>query len=778
MSANSHLYRWTSFIGVVLGWLAMGGLPSCAVAATESGAASVAVAAAGNSITALQVNHAEGVTILKLTLKQALSAPPGSFSIAAPARIALDFPATANGLARNVQQVDQGELRSVNIVQVGDRTRLVLNLNRMMPYEIKTEGAVVLVTLVAAQTATGGSTATSPAVVPVAPVSHFAPAVQIPEKSSIREVSFRRGRDGEARIIVDLSDPNVGIDLQKQGKNLMVNFKGATLPSRLSRRLDVTDFATPVTAINTQALGGDVQMSISQHGSWDYNAYQSDSQFVIEIRQVAENPNQLVQGDGPGAHGEKLSLNFQNIEVRAVLQVIADFTNYNIITSDTVAGNVTLRLKDVPWDQALDIILQAKGLGMRKNGNVIWIAPDKEIIDRDEYQSRSRLAMSIAEPMQTQTFNLSYAKAEDIIRLLTGGSTQRASGMDAPGQAGTAGGEQAQARAAAANSFERGSYMSPSGAVTLDARTNQIFVPDYPQYLERIRKLITQVDKPVKQVLIEARIVSAEDNFGRSLGVRLGYNDLSGTVPGMGLGKRVPGTNGTYSSVGGTLDGVYTQTGQDKGGGTASGSPPSLAQSTFVNLPATIMGGAAPSTFAVSLFKTGLASFINLELQAAETDGRVKGIASPRVVTANARQAEIAQGVEIPYTVQTNNGPVTMFKKAVLKLNVTPQITADGTVILDLDVSNDEVGAIFADGVSINTKNIKTKVTVENGGTVVLGGVYQQNEQETTNKVPLLGDLPVVGHLFKSNTRTQARKELLVFITPKIIDEQVQALAH
>lgn len=730
---------------------------------------SLAIPSAGNSIDSLQVSQSEGVTIVKISMKQAISAVPPSFSIANPARIAFDFSQTSNGLSRNQQAVNQGDLRSINVIQVGDRTRLVLNLNRMSPYEPRVEGNVMYVTLASTVSADHSNAAAPATVSQFSPAKLTAVAVQ-----SLRGINFRRGKDGEGRVIVDLSDPNIGIDLQKQGRNLVVTFKKTTLPASLSQRLDVVDLATPVTSVNTQAQGENVVMTITPHGHWEHNAYQSDNTFVAEIRALPENPNQLVEGAGPGAHGEKLSLNFQNIEVRAVLQVIADFTNYNIITSDTVTGNVTLRLKDVPWDQALDIVLQAKGLGMRKNGNVIWIAPDKEIIERDEYQQRSRQASSIAEPMQTQTFHLSYAKCADVAKLLSGEQVKKATPAMAPGSVAGVQGEQAQIKQAISIANERGHYLSPFGAVTIDVRTNQLFVTDYPQYLERVKKLVTQIDKPIKQVLIEARIVSAEDNFGRSLGVRLGYNDLASTT-GRGPGARIPGTDTTFGSVSGKLEGVFTQTGQDVGGGSATGTAQSLAQTTFVNLPAINQGGVAPSSIAVSLFKSGLASFINLELQAAETDGRLKSIASPRVVTANSQEAEIAQGVEIPYSSSSSNGTETKFKKAVLKLAVTPQITSDGTVILDLDVSNDEVGAIYSDGVSINTKSIKTKVTVDNGGTVVLGGVYQQNEMETTNKVPLLGDLPVLGYLFRSNTRTQARKELLVFITPKIIEEQLQS---
>ena len=663
-------------------------------------------------------------------------------------------------------------MRSINIVQVGDRTRLVLNLRQMVAYQARVDGKAMYITFAPKEAAAKDA--------PL--VAHFEATKPQEAAQSVRDINFRRGKNGEARISVDLSDPNVGIDIRQQGANLVVDFKKTTLPGSLNRRLDVTDFATPVTTIITQPQGENVRMSITPRGMWEHNAYQSDNQFVIEVKPVTESPNKLVQGSGSGAQGEKLSLNFQNIEVRAVLQVIADFTNFNIITSDTVSGNVTLRLKDVPWDQALEIILQAKGLGMRKNGNVIWIAPQEEILKRDDEIAKSRLALSVSEPIRMEKFLLSYAKAEDVVRLLTGEQSRTASSgasnssptagaAPSPGGANQPGA--AAPAAASSGKGESGSYLSPSGVVTVDARTNQLFVTDFPAYLDRVRKLISLVDKPVKQVLIEARVVSAEDNFGRSLGARLGYNDLRSTIPGMGVGTQL-GSSGNYATVGGSLEGIYAQTGQNTGGGRASGTAPTLAQSTFVNLPATSLGGAAPSTFAVSLFRSGLSTFLNLELQAAETDGRVKGIASPRVVTADGKLAVISQGVDIPYTTVSQAGTNTNFKNAVLKLSVTPQITSDGTVILDLDVSQDTVGQIFTSGVSINTKNIKTRVSVENGGTVVLGGIFEQNEQDTTNKVPLLGDIPVVGNLFKSNTRTQARKELLVFITPRIIDEQIQ----
>ena len=407
---------------------------------------------------------------------------------------------------------------------------------------------------------------------------------------------------------------------------------------------------------------------------------------------------------------------------------------------------------------------------MRKTGNVIWIAPQEEIAIRDEHQSKSRLAQSVSEPIEMRTFQPNYAKAEDVMKLLTGEQT-KATPTGATGLPGLPGAPAAPAPSGATG--EKGNYLSPSGVATVDVRTNQLFVTDFPAYLERVRKLIALIDKPVKQVLIEARVVSAEDNFGRSLGVRLSYNDLSSTIPGAGVGTRVPGTTSTFGTVSGSLEGIFSLTGQSTGGGTATGVAPSLSQSTFVNLPATGQGGAAPSSIAVSLFKSGLASFINLELQAAETDGRVKSIASPRVVTADGKLAS-TPGRRV-HTPSNHQWTYHCFPTGVLKLAVTPQITSDGTVILDLDVSQDTVGNIYVAGVSINKKYIKTRVSVENGGTVVLGGIFEQAEQETTNKVPLLGDIPVVGNLFKTNTRSQSRKELLVFITPKIINELLQA---
>ncbi|MBI5923411.1 MAG: type IV pilus secretin PilQ [Betaproteobacteria bacterium] len=751
-------------------------LAFCWVAALASAqqGTPAAEAAAQNAIESLQVSQQGGGTVVKLTLKQALTGQPASFSISNPARLVFDFAATANNLGRNAQQVNEGELRSINIVQVADRTRLVLNLRQMTAYQTRLEGNAMIINFAPPETV-GSKTAP-----PV--VASFEATKPQDSAQSLRDINFRRGKNGEARITVELSDPNVGIDIRKLDGNLVVDFKKTNLPANLNRRLDVTDFATPVTTITTQTQGDSVRMAIAPRGLWDHSAYQSENQFVIEVSPIAAEPNKLVQGSGAGAQGEKLSLNFQNIDVRAVLQVIADFTNFNIITSDTVSGNVTLRLKDVPWDQALEIILQAKGLGMQKTGNVIWIATVEEIIKRNEEVTKARKAASMSEAIEMRAFQINYHKADEVVKFITGEKTGASPAQPSiPGAAPAASAAPAGG-ATAQGGGERMSNLSSSGTLSVDLRSNLIIVNDYPTYLERIRQLIAQIDKPVRQVLIEARIVSASDDFGRSIGVRLGYNDLRSTVPGAGIGTRIAGTN-TYATVGGSYSAVSSLTGQNVGGGTStpfatSGSTGSTgtlappASTPMVNVPAT---GNVTGQMVVSLFNSSLTQFINLEITAAENDTRVKSIASPRVITENGKAALISQGVQIPYQTDSGiSGKTTSFKPAVLKLSVTPQITPNGTVTLDVDVSQDTKGEDTTAGPVINSKQITTRVSVENGGTVVLGGIYTQDDSKGTDKVPVLGDIPVLGNLFKNSTRTQSKKELLVFITPKIINEQIQ----
>jgi type IV pilus assembly protein PilQ len=509
---------------------------------------------------------------------------------------------------------------------------------------------------------------------------------------------------------------------------VVVEFLKSTLPEGLRRRLDVSDFGTPVQTVTTFQTGDRVRMVIEPRGLWVHSAYQTDEQFVVEIKPQKIDPSKLTQG--PGYTGQKLSLNFQNIEVRSLLQVIADFTNFNIITSDSVSGAVTLRLQDVPWDQALDIILQAKGLGMRKTGNVLWIAPRDEITAKEKLELESAAALQNLEPLRTQSFQMNYTKAADIAASLTA-STSTGTG-------------------AGANNAR---ILSVRGSAISEARTNQLFVTDIASKLEQVQQLIATLDIPVRQVLIEARIVEASDTFGKSLGIKLG----GGINPPGGVKLVSVGGNALNANLGSNyVDGAAQ---------TTSGS--------FVNLPAVGQGGYNPATIAVSLFSSAANRFLNLELSALEADGKGKVVSSPRVVTADQIKALIEQGTELPYQVATSSGATSIaFRKANLKLEVTPQITPEGNIILDLDVNKDTVGQSTAAGFAINTKHIKTQVLVENGGTVVIGGIFELTENEDVTKVPVLGDLPAIGNLFKSRSRIANKQEMLVFITPKMISDK------
>jgi len=679
---------------------------------------------AQNAIEALGVSQQGGDIVLKLTTSQPLAAEPASFSVANPPRIAFDFPGVKNALGRNSQAVNEGDLHSVNLVQVGDRTRVVLNLKQVRKAVTRIEGKDLYITL-------GGVVSATAAKAEQVSSQHFAEVKPTAEQSSIRDINFRRGANGEGRIIVDLSDSNVGIDIRQQGSNLVVEFLKTTLPDNLRRRLDVTDFATPITTVNTQPQGDKIRMVISPKGLWEHNACQSDNQFVVEVKQTVEDPNKLVQGGRKGYQGEKLSLNFQNIDVRAVLQVIADFTDFNIITSDTVGGSLTLRLKDVPWDQALDIILQAKGLDMRKNGNVIWIAPRDELAAKEKLQLESRQQITDLEPVRTETFQLNYHKAKSVFDFLKN---------------------------------KEQTVLSKKGAVIVDERTNKLFVTDTPSRLDDVRKLIAEIDIPARQVMIEARIVEAEDNFTKNVGVRLGYHSPTPFTSRNRIG------NVGYVFGGGLADtGFHT-------GQVATPIPTFIGDQTSVNLAATSIAGKQAGQFSFVLFNSAATRFLNLELSALEADGKGKIISSPRIVTADQVEALIEQGVELPYQQATSSGATSVsFRKANLALKVKPQITPDGRVNLTVDVNKDSPNTQIATGagVAIDTKHVKTEVLVENGGTVVIGGIYTQDERSITTRIPVLGDMPYVGFLFRHNEKKDNKTELLVFITPKIISESL-----
>jgi type IV pilus assembly protein PilQ len=677
--------------------------------------------AQGNAIESVMARQQGARVIVKITLQQPVSKAPASFAIVNPARIALDFDATVNGTGKNLFDINLGDLRSVNLVQSGQRSRLVLNLNRSLAYATALDGNTVVVSI-------EGSGA--------AALDAFASP-----RSQLRDIDFRRGANGEGRIVVGLPNNQVLVDVRQQGANIVLDFGKTGLPEVLRRRLDVSDFGTPVTTVSAVQQGENVRMTVEAKGLWEQSVYQGDTQLVLEVRPIKEEPNKLTQGS-QGYRGEKLSFNFQNVEVRAALQAIADISGLNIITSDSVSGNLTLRLKEVPWDQALDVILQAKGLDMRKNGSVLWIAPREELLIKEKLELEQRAQIAELEPLRFEIFQLNYQKAEAFRTVF---------GLDTAGDG-------------------KNRVLSKRGSAIIDPRSNQLFVTDIAAKLDDIRKLIQKTDIASRQVLIEARIVEASDTFGRALGARLGFADLR-TARGGDSGYQVGGGNSRIA-LAGNLTGAGQVTGQ------LPGDASSIYNNTqFVNLPApNLSSGAAAGNLAISLFSAAANRFLNLELSALESDGKGKIVASPRVVTADKSVALIEQGIELPYQVATSSGATSiLFKKANLRLEVTPQITPDGNVVLEVDVNKDSKGEDTKAGFAINTKHVKTQVMVENGGTVVLGGIYEQSETTTVDKVPLLGDIPYLGYLFKNSKRTSEKTELLVFITPKIVAERLSA---
>ena len=679
-----------------------------------------AQAFAGGDIRAVSASIQSGVETLRIDFSEPIASSPTGFATQSPARIALDFPGVGNATGKSIYEVNLGNLKSVNIAQAGERSRVVLNLKTPTSYKTDVQGKSLFLSLNLSQ---GGATPTQ--------VTAFSES-QNNDILPLRDVDFRRGSDGAGRVIVNLSSNQVGVDLQQQSKGIVVEFMRSSLPEGLRRKLDVMDFGTPVRAVTTTQVGERVRMLIESNGDWEHSAYQSDNQFVVEVRQKKVDLNKLTQG--PGYSGEKLSLNFQNIEVRSLLQVIADFTNFNIVTSDTVSGALTLRLKDVPWDQALQIIMDAKGLGMRKTGSVLWIAPKDEIDARTKKDFEAAQAIQKLEPLKTQAYQLNYAKASDILTQLTT-------------SVGSTGGVNTR-------------FLSERGSAISEPRTNQLFVTDTPSKLEEVRLLLASLDVAVRQVLIEARIVEARDTFGRSLGVRLGATDLRANRGGDG-GYGIGGNNRV--AFGSSYNDAVASSGA---GGTTNTS------GNFVNLPASLSNVSSVGSFALSIFNSAANRFLTLELSAMEADGKGRIVSSPRIITADQTKALIEQGTEYPYAVTAPNGATTLaFKKAVLKLEVTPQITPEGNIILDLDVNKDSRGETTTQGVAIDTKHVKTQILIENGGTVVIGGIFEMEETNQENKIPLLGDVPVVGNLFKNRTKESTKREMLVFITPKVISD-------
>ncbi|MES2319747.1 MAG: type IV pilus secretin PilQ [Pseudomonadota bacterium] len=685
-----------------------------------------------NAIESITAHQQGANVVVNIAMKNAPTKLPIGFSITNPTRIALDFGATGNATGKTSQEVNVADLRAINVVQAGERTRLVFNLKRPLSYAMAIDGKSVVVTIDAS-----GRTAQAVDKAGV-PVAVAAPP---PSRQNLRNIDFRKGAVGEGRVVVDLPHNQVAVDVRQTGNSIIVDFMKTSLPETLRRRFDTTDFGTPVSMVTTVPQGDNVRMTIEARGIWEHTVYQSDTQLVIDVKPIKEDPNKLVQGT-QGYRGEKITFNFQNVEVRAALQSIADVSGLNILTSESVSGNLTMHLKEVPWDQALDVMLRAKGLDMRKNGTVLWIAPKEELLTKEKLELEQLAQIAELEPLRSEAFQLNYQKAEAFNSVF---------GLSPTGGAG----------AGAAPNQNR--ILSKRGSAIIDGRTNQLFVTDTPSKLDDIRRLIQKVDVPSRQVLIEARLVEANDGFSRNLGAKIGFADMRG-VRGGDAGYAVRGNE--RIAIGGNLQGVGTATNQ------TGGDPWSNTQ--MVDLPAAAIAGNPAATLAASLFSAAANRFLNLELSALEADGKGKIISSPRLVTEDKHAAIIEQGLELPYLEQSSSGATSIsFKKANLRLAVTPQITPDGNVVLEVVVAKDSKGDITPAGFAINTQRVQTKVMVENGGTVVLGGIYTQTQTDNVSKVPLLGDLPIVGYLFKSTARSNAKTELLIFITPKILAERI-----
>jgi type IV pilus assembly protein PilQ len=684
----------------------------------------------GNRLQDIQVQSLPGQRVeLKLILSG--TAPdPLAFTIDDPARIALDLPETSLGLSSRRRDVNLGPLDTVLTAEANGRTRVVLNLDSMVPYETRRSGNTIFVTLGADSGDSGAMTTRFTNDEAPAPSQTYAASGQ----RSINGVDFRRTRDGGGRVMVNLSDPSTAVDIRQEGGRVVAIFKDTGLPAELMRRLDVTDFATPVTTVDTLRTNLDTRIVISADGKYEQLAYQSDNEFTIEINPAsAESAEESsLFSESKEYEGQRLTLNFQDIETRAVLQLLAETSGRNIVVSDTVQGNVTLRLRNVPWDQALDIVMTTKGLDMRENGNVIIVAPAEEIAARETADLEARQAILELEPLYSEFLQVNYAKASDLASLIGGG--------------------------------EGGAMLSDRGSVGIDDRTNTLLVQDTAERLQDVRRLVRTLDIPIRQVLIESRIVVVNDDYSRDLGVRFGFTGV-GENGNSGLISVTGSSAGSDVIVGSALDNLN-----------ATGTPfpvttPGIADRYNVNVPIDNPAGR------IALAVLDSDYIVDLELSALQAEGRGEIVSTPRIITANQKDARIEQGVEIPYQEAASSGATTtQFKKAVLSLTVTPQITPDDNIIMDLLVSKDNVGELTpsANGglvPSIDTRAVETQVLVRDGQTVVLGGIYETERRETISKVPFLGDIPGVGHLFKSRSNTSNKAELLIFVTPRILTE-------
>ena len=681
----------------------------------------VASAASAGTLDEISFSALPGDRVqIKMKLSETMNAEPLSFTIDNPARIAIDLPDTSINLAEKNQTIGVGSAESFTAVEADNRTRVVINMAQLVPYEISADGDTILITLDSV-----------PANIEADPVMSGATMPGSADTARISDIDFHRGPNGEAQIIVDLSAPDIGINITEQGENIIIDFAGTMLPDTLDRKLDVSDFATPAREIDTFPHGNGTRMVIKPVGLYEHLAYQSDNIFTVELRSLTRTEEEALKKAKFGYTGERLSLNFQKIEVRAVLQLLADVTEKNLVASDTVGGNVTLRLKNVPWDQVLDIILKARGLGKRDIGNVMMVAPQEEIAAREKLDLESQKQIEELAPMRTEFMQVNYAKAGDIAALVKD---------------------------------DANNLLSERGNVTVDERTNTLLVQDTGQKLSEIRTVVEALDVPVKQVLIESRIVVANEDFAKDLGVRFGYSHVGNPKANLldSLGR-----GGFKSSLGGGQPGDVAYAGVTSFNTDGN-------ENYIVDLAAA--GAAGNLKYAVG--KIG-SYFLQLELTALQAEGRGEVISAPRVITANQREAVIESGTEIPYLEASSSGATSIsFKKAVLSLKVTPQITPDDRIIIDLEVNQDSIGQVFSGIPSIDTNGLTTQVLVDNGETVVLGGIYESTNRDDKTSVPFFGELPYLGRLFKRTQTNVSKQELLLFVTPKIIKDTLSLSAR
>jgi len=733
--------------GKISSWLGRSG--ACAAWVLALTLSTFAARAQNLRLEAIDVQPLPGQQ-LQLRLRLNGAAPePMSFTIDDPARISVDLPNTTLALQSRRQEVNSGPLTTIQSAEANGRTRIVLNLNSMVPYQTRVEGDSVYVTLGQAPGAAPQPSfaAATPRQSAGAPAAAPAAAAASGERA-IRGIDFRRGTDGAGQIVVDLTDPHTTVDVRQEGGRLIVDFQNTTLPSELMKRLDVTDFATPVYTVDALRSNRDARLVVGAAADYDQVAYQSDNTFTLELKPQAQKA-QVTSGayaQNKEYTGERLTLNFQDLETRAVLQLIADFSGLNIVVSDTVQGSVTLRLQNVPWDQALDIVMTTKGLDMRHNGNVIIVAPAAEIAAREQADLQAQQALQTLEPLHSEFIQVNYAKASELAELVKGASA-------GGGGSGTA-----------ASGGAASGLLSERGTVAIDVRTNTLLVSDTSRSLENIRRLVQTLDIPIRQVSIETRVVIVNDDYSRDLGVRFGAtivkgNGANGIISMTGKGE------GSDTIVGSAVDNINN-----------NGTPfpvalPPINQRYNVNLPVANPAG----SFALAILDSDY--LVDLELTALQAEGNGKIVSTPRVIATNQREAQIEQGVEIPYQESSSSGATTtQFKKAVLSLTVTPQITPDDRIIMDLLVTKDSVGQVVPSATggfvpSIDRRSVTTSVAVDDGATVVLGGIYETELRETVNKVPVLGDIPGLGYLFRSRNSINNNAELLIFVTPKILRE-------